>query len=337
MSTATLPKQAQRDLDEVTAIEEAMKAQQAEKDMSSVDNVVSITQPVQDTPEPAPTAEIAPVAKEVTPEVSKDNVEKDTRKAEDAEYWKQRFSTVQGLLNQQVSQSKESVAKVQELSIALAALTEQVNKPAADPVSSSVTDAEEEAFGRDLIDVQRRIAREAVAPVMAQVTALEKENNALRELLGKTGSRVETMSFEQRLQATVPDFEQVNLDPKWVAWLDEVDPILRGPRRSVAQAAFESGDAEAVAEYVKLFRAMTAKPAAPTPDKNEAELRSQVAPNRTVTAPAPDARGGEKFYTEAEASKAFDRVSALNRAGKYEEASKLEADLTAAYSTGRVR
>lgn len=320
-----LPKQAQQDQADVEAYEKALLEQAAEPVVEQTPSEVVAEAPPEDVPEKVVPAE---------PVVEKPAVVEPEKPEE--EPWKQRYLTLKGMFD---AETPRLHAQVKELMKEVAALTEAAKKapiPEATP-ASSVTDAEEEAFGRDLIDVQRRIAREAVAPVMAQVTALEKENTALRELLGKTGSRVETMSFEQRLQATVPDFEQVNLDPKWVAWLDEVDPILRGPRRSVAQAAFESGDAEAVAEYVKLFRAMTAKPAAPTPDKNEAELRSQVAPNRTVAAPAPDARGGEKFYTEAEASKAFDRVSALNRAGKYEEASKLEAELTSAYNAGRVR
>ena len=320
-----LPKQVQQDQAEIEAYEQALQEQAAEQAAEQTPSEVVAESP----PEVVP-VEVVPAE----PVVEKPAVVEPKKPEE--EPWQQRYLTLKGMFDSEVPRLH---AQVKELTKEVAVLSEAAKKAPVPEVTptSSVTDAEEEAFGKDLIDVQRRIAKEAVAPIMAQVKALETENTALRELLGKTGSKVETMSFEQRLQAAVPDFEQVNLDPKWVAWLDEVDPILRGPRRSVAQAAFESGDAEAVAEYVKLFRAMTTKPATPTLDKNEAELRSQVAPNRTVSAPAPDARETGKSYTEAEASKAFDRVSALNRAGKYEEASKLEAELTAAYNAGRVR
>ena len=320
-----LPKQVQQDQADVEAYENEMRKQATESVVEQIPaEVVAGTSPVVVPGEvtPAEPVVVAPVVELKKPD----------------EPWQQRYQTLKGMFDSEVPRLH---AANRELVTEIAGLKETVGKleasiPALVP-ASSVTDEEEEAIGKDIIDVQRRIAKEAVAPVMAKVTALEKENFTLREMLGKTGTRIETLSFEQRLQIAVPNFEQLNADPKWFAWLDEVDPILRGPRRNVAQAAYESGDVEAIAEYVKLFEGMTAPPAVPTPNKNEAELRSQVAPSRTVPAPAPDVKEGEKYYTEKEAGRLFDKVSSLNRAGKYEEALKLEAELTAAYNAGRVR
>lgn len=319
-----LPKQVQQDQVEIDAYEKAMRGQTAVVEPTSVE-VVAESPPVDVPVEVTPAEPVVEVAKVV-----------ELKKPE--EPWQQRYQTLKGMFDSEVPKLH---AQVKELNREIGGLKESIEKqkvtaPTPAP-ASSVTDEEEETFGKDLIDVQRRIAREAVAPVLAQVTALEQENSALRELLGKTGSKVEALSFDQRLQIAVPDFDQLNADPKWVAWLDEYDPILRGPRRNVAQYAFESGDVEAVAEYVKLFRGMTAPSVASVPDKSEAELRSQVAPSRTVSASAPSSKEGEKFYTEAEAGRLFDKVASLNRAGKYEEATKLETELTAAYNHGRVR
>ena len=321
-----LPKQAQQDQADVDAYEKALQEQTTEQvvELTSAEVVAEI-QPVAAPAEVTPAEPVVEVAKVV-----------ELKKPE--EPWQQRYQTLKGMFDSEVPRLH---AQVKELNREIGGLKESIEKlkviapvPALD---SSVTDEEEETFGKDLIDVQRRIAREAVAPVLAQVATLEQENSALRELLGKTGSKVEALSFDQRLQIAIPNFDQINVAPEWVAWLNEVDPILRGPRRNVAQAAFESGDVDAIAEYVKLFEGMTAPPAAPSPDKSEAELRSQVAPSRTVSASAPSSKEGEKFYTEAEAGRLFDKVSSLNRAGKYEEASKLDAELTAAYNHGRVR
>jgi curved DNA-binding protein CbpA len=44
-----------------------------------------------------------------------------------------------------------------------------------------------------------------------------------------------------------------------------------------------------------------------------------------------------KVYSEKEINRAWDRIRNLNTKGQYDEAAKLEAELTAAYIEGRVR
>jgi len=130
----------------------------------------------------------------------------------------------------------------------------------------------------------------------------------------------------------VPDFEAVNADPKWIAWLQEVDPLLRGPRMSIAQEAFNKGDAEGVAHYVGMFK-QTLKPVEPATDKTE-ELERQIQPNRTTTAATPAPTG--KTLSSKDIEKMFQKAALLGAQGKLDEARKLEAEIDQAYMENRV-
>jgi hypothetical protein len=146
------------------------------------------------------------------------------------------------------------------------------------------------------------------------------------------------MSFSQKLSQIVPDFASIDNDERWVEWLNEYDPMLRGPRRDQAAQAFNTGDAEAVAHYVKLWRESLGPDVPQERQNRQAELEKQVAPNRSANSATTKSVGKDaKFYSEREISAAWNKIRTLNTRHKYDEATKLEADITTAYLEGRVR
>lgn len=250
--------------------------------------------------------------------------------SEDA--WQQKYRTLEGKYSAEVPRLN---AQVKELTAQLAQMQESLKKPEPpkEPeIQKLVTDADVEAFGSDLIEVQRKVAREVAMEFKKDIDELRSENAKLREQLTHTGSQVGAVSFEQRLYQLVPDFEQINADSKWVAWLEEVDPILRGPRRVVAQEAFNRGDVEAIRDYVKMFKATTT-PA--QPDAKQAELQRQVQPNRSASSAPPSSQKG-RSYTTKDIEKMFEKAAKLHATQKFDEAQKLEAEIDAAYMDGRV-
>jgi hypothetical protein len=113
--------------------------------------------------------------------------------------------------------------------------------------------------------------------------------------------------------------------------------MTRGPRRDQAQAAFNSGDAEAVAHYVSLFRG-SVEPVANGKSDRQTELEKQVTPNRSASTVATKSTGNStKVYSERELNNAWTKIRTLNTQGKYSDAEKLEAELTVAYMEGRVK
>jgi non-ribosomal peptide synthetase component E (peptide arylation enzyme) len=113
--------------------------------------------------------------------------------------------------------------------------------------------------------------------------------------------------------------------------------MTRGPRRDQAQAAFNSGDAEAVAHYVSLFRE-SVEPVANGKSDRDTELEKQVTPSRSAsTVTNKSSSKNSKVYSERELNNAWTKIRTLNTQGKYDDAEKLEAELTAAYMEGRVK
>lgn len=315
-----LPKQIEQQQKELEELEKQLMAQNEAK-------------PVEET---EPKSEDPPVEK---PEEPKDAQPVEDKKPPQPvpqevpdDMWQQKYKTLEGKYSAEVprlhAQIKDLMAKVEEL--------QQAKKPEPEPekfeVQKLVTDADVEAFGSDLIEVQRKVAREVAQEFKKDLDELRSENKRLQDQLLKTGGQIGEVTFEQRLHRLVPDFAQVNADPRWVAWLDETDPIIRGPRRVMAQSAFEQGDAEAVRDYVELFKKTLGEP---TEDKRKTELERQVQPTKSASSAPPSSQKG-RTYTTKDIEKMFEKVGKLNATQKFDEAQKLEAEIDAAYMEGRV-
>lgn len=315
-----LPRQVEAQLRELEALEKQLTDAQ---NPAPADPAPTTAEPPQD-PQPAP-AEPKPVEPTPTP----------TEPVVAEEKWEQKYKTLKGMYDAEVprlhADLRDLKAQVDALRKASETKPVEPTKPAA--AEKLVTDADVEAFGSDLIEVQRKVAREVAAEFRGELDAMRAENEKLREQLTSTGTQVSEASFEQRLYRMVPDFEAVNADPKWIAWLNEVDPLLRAPRSSVAQQAFNRGDAEGVAHYVAMFKKSVA-PVEPTADKTT-ELELQIQPNRSAVNTPPTSQKG-KVYTNADIEKMFRKATDLGVKGRVDEAKKLEAEIDAAFMEGRV-
>jgi hypothetical protein len=305
----SLPRQVAEQLKEVEEIEKQLNADKTQ-----------VVEPV--AAEPEPKTEIPAEPKPAEPVTEPPVVEED---------WQQKYRTLKGMYDAEVPrlhvQLKELRADLQKLQAA------PPPKAEPKPTEKLVTDEDVDAFGAELIEVQRKVAREVANEFRAELDVLKEENNNLKQRVETTSSQVSTASFEQRLQRAVPSFETINADPRWIAWLEEVDPILRGPRKNVAQHAFNQGDVDAIADYVGLFEASLGPQTDKKADKN-AELERQVQPKRNASNNAPTAK--DRIYTNAEISTMFAKAAALSSRGQHDKALELEAEIDAAFTAGRV-
>jgi len=327
-----LPKQVQAQLAELEELEKTLEAQKKPKlvkdeevkpDEEQLDTEAEVTEePVAATPEP----EEAKSA--------------DTSPTDVADEFEQKYKTLRGKYDAEVPRLHQQVrdlnGKLDELAKSMEAKPEPPTK--SKEKVSYVTDADRAEFGEELIDVQRRVAQEVSQEYTERMEQQDAVIQKLQDQLAKTGNDVGEMSFTQRLHSVVPDFAEIDNDERWVAWLNEHDPMLRGPRRDQAAAAFQAGDAEAVLHYVNLFKESIAQPEPAPRDQRQSELEKQVAPNRSANSVrTQSANQNSKIYSPKEVDNAWTKVRALNTKGKYADAEKLEAELTAAYMEGRVR
>ncbi len=327
-----LPKQVQAQLAELEELEKTLEAQKKPKlvkdeevkpDEEQLDTEAEVTEePVAATPEPEE-AESA-----------------DTSPTDVADEFEQKYKTLRGKYDAEVPRLHQQVrdlnGKLDELAKSMEAKPEPPTK--SKEKVSYVTDADRAEFGEELIDVQRRVAQEVSQEYTERMEQQDAVIQKLQEQLAKTGNDVGEMSFTQRLHSVVPDFAEIDNDERWVAWLNEHDPMLRGPRRDQAAAAFQAGDAEAVLHYVNLFKESISEPETAPRQQRQTELEKQVAPNRSANSVrTQSANQNSKIYSPKEVDNAWTKVRALNTKGKYADAEKLEAELTAAYMEGRVR
>ena len=328
-----LPRQVEATLKEIEALEKQLSEGQ-----------------VPATTEPAPAAEVAqpqatqgeaqPAEAPETPtkveQPAEATPEKPAEPVVAEETWQQKYRTLKGMYDADVprlhAQVKELNARLNELQRAADAPKPTTQQTAP---TKLVTDEDVQAFGADLIEVQRKVAREVAQDFRAEIDALKADNAKLREQLTATGSQVVEATFEQRLHRMVPDFDAINADPKWIEWLNEVDPILRAPRKAVAQQAFNSGDAEGVAYYVDLFRQNSKPGEQPKATSKADEVARQIQPNRVASTGTPVSQTG-KTYTNAEIQRMFQRAADLGGKGQLDAARKLEAEIDAAFMEGRV-
>jgi uncharacterized protein YukE len=313
-----LPKQVEQELKEVEELEKQLMAKPEEAGESEPEQEAPAAEP-EKPQEPEPVQQAAPTEPKAV-EVPE-------------ETWQQKYKTLQGMYDAEVPRLHSQLKEMQSQIEALKKKPEPTKEAEPEPKRKKlVTDADVESFGQDLIDLQKRVAREVAMEFEETLDALKAKNAELEKLLAQTGNQIGSTAFETKLHRMVPDFDSINADPKWVAWLDEYDPIVRGPRRVVAQDAFNRGDAEAIADYVKLFKSTTAPAAAP--QKNQ-ELERQVQPTRAANNATPTSQKG-KIYSTKEIEKMFEKVTRFNIEQKFDDARKLEAEIDAAYLEGRV-
>ena len=312
-----LPKQVEQQLREVEEIEKQMGALGNSEETATVDDQQT---------DPATAEE--PIAPE--PEVREPEVKPTSD-------WEHKYRTLEGKYNAEVprlhQQNKELVTTLQ-------ALQEKVELlDAAAPSTSAedrlVSDKDVEAYGQELIDVQRRVAREVLS---SELKARDVKIAQLEKALNKTGGDVAVMSFEQRLAMEVPDFAAINVDPKWIDWLEETDPYTGEPRRAFAELAYNNGDIAKIRKVVDFYKSSTNQTSANVDrQQRQTELERQITPTRANTAPSTTPSVKDRIYSEAQMTMEFDKVRELNVSGKYDEAAKLENELSEAYMQGRVR
>jgi len=331
-----LPKQVQKQLDEVEELEKQLEAQGEEtkakpevkkkktsKKAKAKDTEVEVTddEPIEE-----------PVAVEATP--ADDSIE------EVSESFKQKYATLRGKYDAEVPRLHQQVKELTDQMNAIREEAQAAKKAEAEKPKekvSYVTDADREEYGDDLIDFQRRVAKEVSQDYEERFEQQSRVIQDLQSKISNTDNQVGEVGFTQKLNALVPGFDQLDNDERWVAWLNEIDPMTRGPRRDQAQAAFNSGDAEAVAHYVSLFRG-SVEPVANGKSDRQTELEKQVTPSRSAsTVASKSSNNSSKIYSEKELDRGWTKIRDLNTQGKYDDAEKLEAELTVAYMEGRVK
>lgn len=273
-------------------------------------------------------------------------------KNDEAAQWEQRYKSLQGMwqsatarLQKAEAQNSELAQKLQDAIAKLESVAPA--KPTEPQPSSLVTDKDAEAFGTDLIDLARRVAKEQFGErekqLLGHIEKLEQRLSAQDQKLG-TVAQTQVATAQERfygaLDSGLAQWEAIQATPECQQWLQTRVPGTRATWNQALLTAAEEHDAPRALEVFETFLAANPqldprKKAAPAPaPSNKAELQRQVAPSKSGAASATPQ--GKKVYTAADYAAEMDKVIRMGKARQYDEAAALENELNAALAEGRV-
>lgn len=254
--------------------------------------------------------------------------------------WRQKYLTLQGLFNQKLPEAQRAAqtatANVQALQQQLAAAQAELEKARAER-PPLVTDEDKAVFGDDLLGVVAKQARQELQPEIDQMKATidtyAARNAQLEALLAGQAQTVQKslqQQFYDALDAGSPDWERVNRDPLFLAWLGEYDPGAGTTRMQVLQQQFAAMNAQGVLHFFNAFsQAKQAPRAASVP-------ADMIDPPRTSAGTQAPSAPAKRQWKRAEISQFYADRAAGRYAGKEAEAKAIEADLFSAGAEGRI-
>jgi len=313
--TTTLPRAVQAQLEEVERIERELAVPPSEP------------APEPDTP---PTPEPAPEPQTPAPPSPPQE-----------DLWEARYKSLKGMFDSKVPHlQQENQALKGQLDELSKRLDELVKAPKETPKSTSkVTQKDVDAFGDDLIDLIKRQAEEVAAEREArlhdEIKELKNRNDQLTKQLGavaETQGQMSEQAFLGALGQRVPDWETVNVDPTFHAWLAEADPLSGLQRQKLLEDAVSQRDVARTAHLFTVWRPAPAPAPEPKPSAKE-QLEKQIAPGTSKVTPQPAA---EKRWSTQDIERFYTDLSKGVYAGRKDEAVKIEAEIDRAIAEGRI-
>lgn len=314
----SLPKQVQDLADEAERLQQELQAPQPLTEPT--DEELNRQQPVTVAEETPPV--------EVKPEP--------VTHAED-ETWQRRYQTLQGKFNAEVPRLNSEVKELKHQLAEAIARIDQATKPAPTQHEKLVTDKDVEAFGSDLVDLVKRQATEVARAEMGQEIDILKAKNA--ELVGKlTGvterqGKSDLNTYFAELARLVPDYEVINVDPGFMEWLADTDPLSGHTRQDYLNEAFGSFNSQRTATLFNTYKQLTAAPAVPEVPR---ELTRQVAPGTSKVSAKPPTNAETKIWRSAEVDQFFRSVTRGDYKGNESEQARIEAEIDLAVMQGRL-
>jgi len=248
-----------------------------------------------------------------------------------------RLDTLQGKYNAEIPRLnvtvRQQAAEIARLNAALLAAQESPapkDGTESDPYRQLV-----EEYGEGAASATLEMARSEATRASAKVT--EEKVVPLEAAFEKNALHVDIAKLAG------PDWEQVNLDPKFVGWTHAtVEQISGMTVNALLNDAYVSGDASRVAEIFNDYRQETAKtpsttqtpPVQTQPMTDQEAMQAQ--PNRGSASQSLTDGTPEKVWTMAEVTSFYDAQAKGRYQGREKQAQALEGEIMAAMQHGRV-
>src|SRR6516225_5909520 len=97
-------------------------------------------------------------------------------------------------------------------------------------MANYLTAEDEQAYGRDLLDVSQRAALNAIAPYIQDLNA---QNAQLRQRVARDSKRV----MDQAVEQAIPNYREIDSDQRWHSWLLQRDALSGEIRQTLLNHA----------------------------------------------------------------------------------------------------
>lgn len=292
--------------------------------------------------EPAPPVEAAPPAEPVT--------QPSNPEPTPAEDWEHKYKSMEGRFKRAEELTKALTERLGQLEAELAAA--KAAKPAtpttpASTQESLITPQELQDYGEEFLTVvgkkAREIASAETAELRQQVAELKAE---LASVNGTVAGNAQEKMF-QTLDEKCPDWQKINVNPNFIAWLQLPDTYSGAIRHTLLKAAFERNDSPRVLAFFNGFLAeeaavdpaqvaVTPSTAAPAPGK--VPLAELAAPGRAKSPAASTPAPAEKpIIQRAQIAQFYTDVASGKYRGNDKEKDRLERMIFEAERDGRIR
>lgn len=244
-----------------------------------------------------------------------------------------------GQMQEQMTMMGEELSRTQNVLMQL----QGSNTTTAAPTTSLITPKDEQDYGKDLIDLTRRAALDAVQP---KLTKLEEENSQLRQQVTQSSQ----MGVAQLLDREVPNWREINRDVRFKNWLSLRNVYSGVVRKRELDAAYQAADAPRVLAFFKGFvsdeaiatgsgdPAPSTEQPAPAPRQAAVALENLSAPGRARPAGGDTPTPADKpIFTRAQIARFYSDVRRGMYTGRDKEKAAFEQALFAAQGEGRVR
>jgi len=309
-----LPKQVQEMADKASELLEGFGKDHPPADVDDPDGVA---------PEEGDTPE-EPEAEPVEP--SEEPEGKEPEEPEDQEdKWEHKYKVLKGKYDKEVPALHKEIKRLrrdnEELRARIALLEQMITQMRSVQESPEQPEDEEDEALRSLKENYPEI-----------YTAISKllEKKIKREVEPKVARTADEIFYAQ-LTALVPEWQKLNVDPDFLDWLDERDPVSGFTRKQLLHIAYEKRDAQAVANFFKKY----------LEEQRGTEEPEPATPPPATKAVAPPARRTKKSGKPTKKIWKQSEVEALYKKaalGKIDpnEWKKLEKELVEAALEGRV-
>jgi hypothetical protein len=264
------------------------------------------------------------------------------------ENWKLRYERMHGRYTasqKQIGEMQEQMTQLGNELLHLQRMPPQSRQQPSPPPPEApayLTEQDEQNYGRELLDVTQRAALHVVAPHLQE---MERQNADLRGQLAREARR----ALDQAVELSVPNYRDIDRDPRWHRWLLGIDVLSGRVRQQLLNEAISSAQAPRV---ISFFRGFLNEEAAtghnePAPSFHQAapprepaiNLASLAVPGRARPATGGDAAlpPERPIYTRAQIRQLYEQHRKGAYVGREAEWARQDADIIAAGREGRIR